>query len=155
MRYRGRGLLLDSNLLLLYLVGIHDRRLIRSFKRTRQFEWEDFRLLVGVMDQFTRLLTTPHVLTEVNGLSNQLPDRIQQPFRSTLAERVRAFEEHHLPASALVDTMLFPRLGLTDAGLAHLAGIDFLVLSVDLPLVLSLQQAGQGAVNFNHLRFYA
>ena len=37
-RYQCRGLLIDTNLLLLYLVGEVDPRIIARFKRTQAFE---------------------------------------------------------------------------------------------------------------------
>jgi hypothetical protein len=40
--YRNRWLLIDTNLLLLYVVGTADRRIVQRHKRTRQFAPDDF-----------------------------------------------------------------------------------------------------------------
>ncbi len=67
-RYRSRGVLVDSNVLLLYFVGAYQRQLVPRFKRTAQFTVEDYDLLVHFLSNFRRIVTTPNILTEVNGL---------------------------------------------------------------------------------------
>jgi hypothetical protein len=75
-RYKSRGILIDTNLLLLYFVGKYDPRRILSFGRTksRAFTLEDFKLLLVVFDYFDRVITTPNILTEVSNLSSKLSD---------------------------------------------------------------------------------
>ena len=46
----------------------------------------------------------------------------------------------------------FVKLGLTDAGIMHLAKGAFLVLTDDVKLYLFLGHAGIDVLNFNHLR---
>ena len=70
-RYASRGVLLDSNLLLLLCVGSFRRQEIGRFKRTAQYGACDYDLLVDFLSRFKSVVTTPNVLTEVNGLSNQ------------------------------------------------------------------------------------
>jgi hypothetical protein len=151
-RYRTRGVLLDSNLLLLYVVGSHDERLIESFKRTKAFTTDDFRLLARIVHFFERVVTTPDVLTEVNGFSNQLPKRIKYDYYGTFGERLAELDEQ-VPASAVVaETPAFRVPGLTDAAIAEVAKEQTLVLSVDLDLVEHLHGQGLDAVNFNNIR---
>ncbi len=134
--YRRRGLLLDSNLLLLYVVGQTDRNLVASFKRTRSlFTDADFRLLVLLTTLFDSLVTTPHVLTEVNGLTNALTGSYRVDVRARLASDIAVLDERHTPAVGLAVTTAFNGLGLTDAALA------FLAQSPNGPLVLSTDGA--------------
>ncbi len=151
-RYRTRGILVDANLLLLYVVGTHDERLITSFKRTRQFTPEDYRLLASIVGYFERIVTTPHVLTEVNGLSNQLPGRLRFDFYGTFGSGLREWTEQLFPSTEAVENMAFRYLGLTDAAIAEVARGDVLVLSVDLDLITHLHKTGRDAINFNNIR---
>lgn len=151
-RYRTRGLLLDSNLLLLYVVGSHDERLISSFKRTKTFTTEDFHLLARIVRFFERVVTTPHVLTEVSGLSNQLPRKSKFEYYGTFATQIGMLEEQPVSAATVAATSAFRLFGLTDAAIAEVAKDQALVLSVDLDLVVHLQNSGFDAVNFNHIR---
>ena len=78
-RYQQAGILVDTNVLLLYVVGLVNRKRIPLFKRTKQFISEDFDLLAQIFQSFQRVVTTPNILTEVNSLANQLgePERSQ------------------------------------------------------------------------------
>jgi hypothetical protein len=65
-RYAPKSVLIDSNLLLLYLVGMTKPALISRCGGGRvRFEIADFRLLEKLLGTSNRLITTPHVLTEV------------------------------------------------------------------------------------------
>src|SRR5579863_2730459 len=68
----GKPVILDSNLLLLLWCTNFDRSLIK-FKRLNSFQIEDIELLTETLKMFSAVRTTPHVLTEVSNLANQLP----------------------------------------------------------------------------------
>ncbi len=73
-KYRRQGILVDTNLLLLFCVGAHDPNQIEKFKRTRTYIKDDFELLAHFLAAFDKVITTPNILTEVNSLSNQLSE---------------------------------------------------------------------------------
>jgi len=129
-RHRGGGLLVDTNLLLLYLIG-------RNFKRTQAYTIEDFDLLERFMAEFKALITTPHVLTEVSNLGDlHGPER--EAFRSLFVRTVERSIEHYHESRSVVNESCFRRLGLTDAGISALASHGFLFLTDDLDLYLTL-----------------
>ena len=76
-KYQGRGLLIDSNLALLYLVGGHDPRLVGDgkYNKLSNYDLDDYRLLVRLKSLFRKAVTTPHVLTEVSNLVCDLPEQ--------------------------------------------------------------------------------
>jgi hypothetical protein len=78
-----------------YFVGLCDREVIRSFKRTRAYTVADFVLLQGVLSQLERIVTTPAVLTEVNSLGNQLHAKQEVSFLDTFRKQVAVLEERH------------------------------------------------------------
>ncbi len=71
-RYKRKGVLVDSNLLLLLFVGLFDPARIKKFKRTGHFSEVDFRLLVNFLAYFDKAITTPHILTEVSNLAGPI-----------------------------------------------------------------------------------
>jgi hypothetical protein len=78
--YRQRGILIDTNILLLWLVGSVNRQRTSKFNRTQQFTVEDYDILLRLLEYFfPKIITTPNILTEVNTLANQLgePERSQ------------------------------------------------------------------------------
>lgn len=78
-RYRQKGILIDTNILLLLFVGIVNRERISKFNRTQQFTPEDFDILQEIILYFPKIVTTPNILTEVSNLAGQLsePERSQ------------------------------------------------------------------------------
>jgi len=150
--YKAKGLLIDTNLLLLFLVGLHNRKSIQRFKRTSQFIPEDFDCLVGVINLFKQVVTTPSVLTEVSNLLGQLPDGIRLSVFQRFSLGIQNFMEHFTPSLELAQDPCFPKFGLTDAGIVRSAKGKFLVLTDDFRLAGYLEHQGIDVVNFNHLR---
>ncbi len=74
-KYKTKGLLIDSNLLLLYFIGSYNIDLITSYKRTKKYTREDFYTLKDFTNSFNKLVTTPNILTEVSNLSTQLNEK--------------------------------------------------------------------------------
>jgi rRNA-processing protein FCF1 len=151
-RYRSKGVLIDTNLLLLYLVGRYDPRRIPKFKRTMIFAIEDFFTLLKFFEYFNEVVTTPNILTEVNSLANQLPDNIKVGFYPKFAEQIAALQEHYIESAKLSSTPHFLKLGLTDSGILNLAQDKYLVLTDDFPLAGRLEKQGIDVINFNHIR---
>lgn len=64
------GLLVDTNLLVLFVVGSVNRKRIQSFKRTSKYTTADYDLLLRVLGNFGTLHTVAHVLAEVSNLTD-------------------------------------------------------------------------------------
>jgi hypothetical protein len=142
--------LLDTNLLLLWLVGRTDAQLVYRFKRVQSFDAGDIGLLNRLLGDVP-MVTTPHVLAEVSNFVQQAPlDK-----RTLLAEAFRQFALNHLElyeeAKVLAHNKTFMMYGLAEAGLFDLAGRHH-VITVDYRLAGQIQAAGLSATNFNHVR---
>jgi hypothetical protein len=151
-KYKHKGALIDTNLLLVYCVGIYEPARIPRFKRTAAFTIADFELLAQFFTFFEKIVTTPNILTEVNSLSNQLSEDLKVSYYPEFARQITLLEEHYLPSADISALASFHRLGLTDLGIAKLVRDSYLVLSDDLRLVVHLQNVGVDAINFNHIR---
>jgi len=154
-RYQNRGILIDTNLLLLFFVGKYDPDRITKFKNTMKFTIDEFWLLAGFLDAFERLVTTPNVLTEVSNLSGQLPENLRALFYSDFANNISLVEEHYVPSLEASSFTLFNKFGLTDSGIIQLVKDKFLVLTDDFKLAGYLQNRGIDVINFNHIRTLA
>ena len=151
-RYQSKGVLIDTNLLLLYFVGLYDPEFVPKFKRTRTFAVEDFFTLLRFFELFNEVVTTPNILTEVNSLANQLPDNIEVAFYPEFAAQIATLQEHYIESAKLSSTPHFLKLGLTDSGILNLAQGEYLVVTDDFPLAGRLQKQGIDVINFNHIR---
>lgn len=154
-RYRSRGVLLDANLLVLYVLGSHDARLISSAKATRSrgFETRDYAFIAKLVDYMGTLYATPHVLTEVNSLSNtSISAKQRWDFFSTFRGQVERIEEIHVASQEAALDDVFLRLGLTDAAILAGAADGPLVVSTDPDLCVSLEGRGLGVVNYTPIQ---
>lgn len=151
-KYQRRGVLVDTNLLVLLLVGLTNPARITTFKRTQSYTVEDFGLLQNLIVWFGKpLIATPHLLAEVSNLTD-LPDREMIQVRKLFQSLVERLEEQYDTARDLVATAFFQKFGLTDASIAAVSGKGVLILTADLQLQLALQAKGFDALNFNHVR---
>ncbi len=66
IKYRNKGVLIDSNILLLLFIGSYNEHLISTFKRISNFGIKDYYLLLRLLGFFKKHITTPHILTEVS-----------------------------------------------------------------------------------------
>ena len=150
-RHRGKGALVDTNLLVLLLVGAVNKRRIPKFKRTQAFSIEDFDLLVRLIDCFGKIVATPHVLSQASDLSD-LDGRELGQVREKFRLIVDQIDESYDPSRVLVPDPMFERFGLADAAIAKVNSRRILVVTADVRLHVALQQRGWDALNFNHVR---
>jgi hypothetical protein len=155
-RYRTKGILLDSNLLVLLIIGLLDSGRVETFKRTKNhgFTEQDFLLLNRVFSYFVKGVTTPHILTETTNYIRELHGEIEQSALQIITQAIQSFKERRPESKKLVRSDFFPRFGLTDSAVLDLPPKRYLVLSVDAGLVIALQKKGVDAINFNHFRQY-
>jgi rRNA-processing protein FCF1 len=151
-RYRTAGLLIDTNVLLLYVVGSYDPGAIPRHKRTDRFVPADYALLLNVFDRFDRVVTTPHVLTETNSLAGQAPEHHKAGIMRAFKVVAARLSEEYTPARVLADNPSFTRFGIADCAVLHEARGRHLVLTDDFRLTQLLQHQGTDVINFNHLR---
>jgi hypothetical protein len=152
-RFKSKGILIDANLALLYLVGSHDIRLIGDGKYNKLSKYvpEDYELIIRLKNVFKKAVTTPHVLTEISNLTTDLPERTKADCLKKFYETFVEIEELVIPSLEAAQRPEFHFLGLTDSALAIVAN-QYLVVTDDARLVMKLNESGLEALNFNHLR---
>ena len=154
-KHQGAGAILDTNLLLFIFVGIADRNLVNSFKRTRSlgFSTKDFDLLQRIMRFWGgKISTTPHILAETSNFIFQLSGLSKGRVLGNAAKMIPGFSELYVAARELTARAEFMSHGLTDTGLLEAAKCGGLIVSVDYDLVAHANELNLSAVNFNHIR---
>lgn len=156
-RHAGKSVLLDSNLLLVFLSGSSNPSLFGQFKRVSAYTLKDYELLVRLLSSFTILLTTPHILTEVSNLANSLPERFKPDWYRNFAaliaseQKTPGIREQWMPAAELARMSEFTAFGITDAALTKLSS-EALVVTEDYRLSGVLKSQGVFVFNFGDLR---
>ncbi len=144
----------DSNLLLLLVVGLTDRNLVAKHKRLADYRAEDFDLLQNNLSMVQSVIVTPNTLSETSNLI----DHIDNPARSRIYETLRKLlhapntKEVHIECRTGVGRLELPRLGFTDCTLLEVCASGAQLLTVDLGLYLAAMNQGSQALNFNHFR---
>lgn len=149
---KGRKLILDSPLLLLWAVGTTNRQYISSHKRLTEFMEEDFSLLQVLLKGASAIILTPNTLTETSNLATKINEPAKSQILLTLAVISHDFAEVYHPSRDASKGEEFLRLGLTDSVLLDISQPDTVLLTTDNGLYLAALERGQQAINFNHHR---
>ena len=144
---------LDTNLLLLLVVGRVAPQLVARHKRLRTYLPTDFLLLVDTLRQADSVVTTPNALTEVSnlagyGMTEPLRSEIYLSLRQVIDELAESYRISRLAAREPE----FTRLGLCDAVWLGAIDRETILVTDDLPLYRAALDRGIAAFNFAQLR---
>lgn len=145
-----QGYFIDSNLLLLYVVGTEDRGLIARHRRLEGFSIADYELLIDFLAPTRYVLVTPNTLTETANLIRQH----REPQRSLLMRQLRAVivdsQEVIVSSEKASANRAFEILGLTDSVLLEVATPETPLPTVDSSLCRAILEinGSDAAVNF-------
>ena len=93
-KHRANGLLIDTNILLVLLVGRTNPKRIPEFQRTQSCTADEYELLERLVSQFKTIITTPHLLTEVSNL-DPLNGKERVKFQNLYRECVASAQEFY------------------------------------------------------------
>ena len=148
-----RRIALDSNLLLLFVVGTASKDFIRKHKRLNAYSEADYDLLLQIVSGADVVLAIPNSLSEVSNLATQgVGVPLRSHIQAVFAAAVKRVDETYQPSRVVVEVPEFRRLGLTDC--AWLLAIDpeTELVTADLDLYLAALRRRLPVHNFNHLR---
>ena len=142
----------DSNLLVLLVVGSVDRGQVGKHRRAQSFTPEDYDRLLRMINALKRVLVTPNTLTEA---SNLLKSRNDHRFLDRLRLVIEESEEIVVVSAAAARNTAFPRLGLTDAALLEAVSEERPLITADFDLFWAASSKGRNAaLNFTHLQAF-
>lgn len=151
IEYKNKGAIIDTPLLLLYFIGKYDINRIKTFKRTEIYSEEEFYIIGNlILGHFSKILTTPNILTEISNLSGQLPEK--EKFYEKLKTEINILDEKYFPSKTLCENEKFSEFGLTDISIKFLANRKYLIITDDLPFVNFLQNKKIPVINWNWLK---
>lgn len=107
-------ILIDSNALVVLIVGLVDPRIIHTHKRTSIYDEDDFHALRSTIEEVERLTILPNVWTEVDNLLNNFAGNHKYKYILEVAELVKASVEKYIPSIHATQNEHFAYLGLTD-----------------------------------------
>lgn len=123
-------LLIDSNALVVLIIGLIDTNLLSNHKRTSIYDEDDFLDLLGFISNIERLVVIPNVWTEVDNLLNDFSGNYKYPYLTHLTDTIKGTTELFLSSEIATSSPFFPELGLTDSLLIHYGvSCEFLITS--------------------------
>ena len=105
------------------------------------------------VDSFERLITTPHILTEVSNFLGQLKEPARSQCFHIFAQHVVLLADEYMPSvQSLAEKPEFVQFGITDTSVVEVAAEPYLVLTTDARLNAHLAQKGIASLNYNNFR---
>lgn len=156
IKYRKNGIIVDTNLLLLYFVGLYNPRIIGNFQRLSKkgYTSQDFRILLTFLRNFSKIVITPHVLTELSNLAMQgFSEKEFQTFFGNILSELFQLEEMNVDKDTILNTAHLPKFGFTDTAISVAAKEEgYLVITDDYKLHGFLNSSGIDSLNLSYLR---
>lgn len=144
-------LLIDSELLVLLIVGTASPGFISAHKNLKAYSKADFDFLLSFLALVPNVVVTPNTMTEASNLARQ----IREPIRTLVGETLRALallqDEVFVPSRNAVTRPEFTTVGLTDSVLLTLMRPTDVLLTADHLLVDLANAAGHEVINFRYL----
>ena len=147
----------DTNLLLLLIVGSTGRHYIRMHDNLGHYDDSDFDTLTAAISLYSDIVLVPHIMAEVSSLARQIRNPARRRIQETLRNLVETTAEIPMPSIIGVRRGEFDRFGLTDALLlgmcaASQSGLELSLLTADNDLAVQAEMLGYGVLNFRHLQ---
>jgi len=122
--------MVDSNTLLLLILGLMDRRLVNSHEKTSVYEEEDFVNLIELVGDLNNLIVVPNILTEVDNLLNNFKGERRYKYVMAMMEFISKSTEEYVRSVHGVSSYYFSDLGLTDSIILYMKDrYDLLITS--------------------------
>lgn len=147
-------MLIDTNVLVLLVVGLAEPSRIPDFSRTRGYDPSDYAVLRRLLSGFRNAATTPHILSQASDLLRQSNawGVLAESLVAQLSKLYLVTDEIAVPARNLAKARIYARFGLADAAVFDAARRGCTVLTDDLPLHNVLLSLGCTSVNFTEFR---
>ena len=147
------GYFIDSNLLVLRVVGDVSKDLIQKHRRLKTFVVEDYDRLMDLLRGAPLVFVTPNTLTETSNLLAQHGEPERSRFLDQLRFLIQNSREVVVSSADASTNSSFNRLGLTDAALLETVSANMPLVTTDFKLYqAAVTKDPYSAVNFTHLQ---
>ena len=147
-KYRQKGIFIDTNILVLYIVGTINPAFIKRFNRGKNdFDENDFILISEFIESFETKITSPQILSEVSNFLDEKAD-----FCIGLKEYIERSEEKYIKSEDLTKSPCFLKFGLADTSIVEVSKNTYLIFTDERPLFGYLVNEGIDAINFEWLK---
>lgn len=144
-------LIIDTNLLLLAIVGTVNRSLIGTFDRTRKYGVADYDAVISEMPRYSKLAITPGIAVETSNWIGYLKGLDYEVAWNHFCNLVKGALEVPVASSMACDHADSLSLRITDCSILIAAEKDTVVLTDDHPLYTALLDNGIKVLHLKQL----
>jgi hypothetical protein len=149
-----KAVVIDTNLLLLLLVGATSHEYISKHRRLYPiYNTRHFELIQRLLSSWPKVICTAHILTEASNLARQTADPMRSEIMATFKRFINLADERQVPGAEAAEQPSFFRLGLTDAAILSLDPAEVQVLTVDHDLHIASLEKGFDIQNLTAFLF--
>jgi rRNA-processing protein FCF1 len=127
-------ILIDSNTLIVLLLGLIDPKLLKTHKTTSIYDEEDFFELLRVIEDFNQIIVLPNIWTEVDNLLNSFGGNYKYQYILRITELIKNTSENYIDSITGSQCESFFDLGLTDSIVLEQAKTSKLLITSDSKL---------------------
>jgi predicted nucleic acid-binding protein len=143
----------DTNLLVLLVVGSASRNYIAMHKRLAEYTADDFDMLGLILAEFSEIVLLPHVLAEASNFARMIDFPARAKVQAALSTLISSCVELPIPSINGVRRSEFYDLGLTDAVILHLCamilnGIGPTLVTADAKLANAANSLGYSVIDY-------
>jgi len=152
-----KGLIVDTNILLLYLIGSYDISYIKRFKRTESYTKEEYKFLCCFLENYcpNKKYISPHILTELSNLSLSVSSERLSEYFSYFIDILKKTSEIYINKNQIFKFKELSKFGVTDISILQTAKeYDFFVLTSDYKLSNYLFKNDIEVFNFRNISPY-
>ncbi len=149
------SLLIDSNILILLLVGSYDSKFIEHVRRLRNnYDEKDYLLVKNLVKKERKIYITPQILSEISNLTKDIRDPKLTAYIKNLISQLNRFSEEYIHMTDLFkDEKLLIKVGFTDLSVIKVAKkFKCLILTDDFVLNSISIDEGCESLNITQLR---
>lgn len=152
--YGRNGIILDTNLLLLMLVGAYSPDYISDYKRTQKYTREDYEWICLILKYFAKVVITPQILAEVWNFAEKIPDYHLVEFIKSSVKALEIIEEIYIEKQVILsNTDELQYVGVSDLSIIHAAKRgNYVIFTDDLRSYHCFMTNEVPSINLNHIR---
>jgi hypothetical protein len=129
-----RDVIIDTNIFILFLTGQINENRIKDYTRNSLYTKEDYYLLLNILSNYDRIITSPNILTEVDNILNRITGEDKYKYLILVKTIYKQTIEKYIKTETITQNWYFDELGITDSGLLMMAKECELLISGDSSL---------------------
>lgn len=127
-------IVVDSNALVVLLVGLVDPKQISQHSRTSIYDEADFQDLLTLIDRYENILAIPNIWAEVDNLLNDFNGGHKDNYVAHIINLIQKSSERYLASTSVSLDYHFHPLGLTDTLILQLSKEAEFLITADSKL---------------------